>query len=101
MAKVKTTRYYLNIFGSVQKKMTQVTGDPKAPTKDDVFQYDFANDGDFFDHFRKLNIKTIQGKLEKGNTLVGVYERKGAERDRPRPRINSEKFKEKKKEFGK
>ncbi len=96
MATVKTTRYYVPIFGSIQRKMTQVSGDPKAPSKDDCFQYEFANDNEFFDHFRKLNIKTIAGKLEKGKTLCGIYVRRGAERDRPRPRISSEKFKDKK-----
>lgn len=101
MATVKTTRFYLPIFGSIQRKMEQVSGDATAPKKDDVFQYAFRDDGEFFDHFRKLNIKTVAGKLEKGNTLVGMYERRGAERDRPKPRLNSEKFKEKKKEFGK
>jgi hypothetical protein len=95
MATVKTTRYYLPIFGSIQKKMTLIAGDANTPRSTDVFEYEFRDDAEFFDHFRKLNIKTVAGKLEKGNTLVGMYERRGAERDRPRPRINSEKFKEK------
>ena len=98
MAKVKTTRYYLNVFGSVQGKMVQVTGDKASPTKDDVFQHEFRDDGEFFDHFRRLNVKTVGGKLLKGNTLIGVYERRGAERDRPRPRLNSEKFRENKRQ---
>jgi hypothetical protein len=96
MATVNTTRYYIPIFGSIQRKMTQISGDPNSPTKDDVFTYEFNNDDEFFDHFRKLRIKTIGGKLEKGNTLCGVYERRGAEQDRPRPRLMSEKFREKK-----
>ncbi len=96
MATVKTTRYYVPIFGSIQKKMTQISGDANAPKKDDIFTYEFSNDDEFFDHFRKLNIKTLQGRLEKGKTLCGMYERRGAERDRPRPRIASERFKEKK-----
>lgn len=77
--------------------MEQFTGDPNVPKKDDIFSYTFGNDDDFFDHFRKLNIKTVGGRLMKGNTLCGAYERRGAERDRPRPRIASERFKEKKK----
>ncbi len=93
MATVKTTRYYKGIFGSIQNKMVQISGDANAATKDDVFEYEFNNDEEFFQHFRRLNIKTIGGKLEKGKTLVGAYERRGAERDRPRPRLNSEKFK--------
>ncbi len=100
MTNVKTTRYYLNIFGSIQKNFTQISGDANSPTKNDVFEYEFKNDEEFFDHFRKLNVKTVRGKLEKGKTLVGAYDRGGLEqRDRPRPRFNSEKFKEKKKEF--
>lgn len=99
MATVKTTRYYLNIFGSIQRDFKQITGDAAAPKKDDIFEHQFKTDELFFDHFRKLNVKTIGGKLEKGNTLIGAYERAGAERrDRPRPRFNSEKFREKKKE---
>ena len=99
MATVKTTRYFLNMFGEIQRKMIQITGDPANPTKDDIFQYTFISDEIFFQHFQRLKIKTIQGRLEKGNTLVGAYERNGAEdRDRPRRRMNSEKFKEKKSE---
>ncbi len=97
MATVKTTRYFLGVFGSVQRKFMQVSGDANSPKSTDAFQYKFPNDEEFFNHFRMLKVKTVRGQLLKGNTLVGVYEREGAERyDRPRPRVNSEKFKEKK-----
>lgn len=97
---VKTIRYYRSCFGSIQNKMEQISGDPNSPVKDDVFSYVFKDDIEFFNHFRKLNVKTIGGVLEKGNTKVGAYERAGAfvERDRPRPRMNSEKFIERKRE---
>ena len=92
MAIVKTTRYYLNIFGSIQRDFKQITGDPASPTKDDVFQYAFIDDTLFFRHFQKLGVKTERGSLVKGKTLIGAYERQGAERDRPKPRMNSQKF---------
>lgn len=97
MATVKTTRYYLPIFGSIQRKMTQTSGDANSPRSTDVFEYEFRDDSEFFDHFRALNVKTVGGTLQKGNTTIGVYNRNGLERrDRPRPRMNSEKFIEKK-----
>lgn len=94
MVTVKTTRYYLNIFGSIQRKFEQISNGSQS--KDDAFQYQFINDTEFFDHFRKLNVKTDGGKLYKGNTMIGIYDRPGAHRDRPRPRLNSQKFKDEK-----
>ena len=97
MAKVKTTRYYLPIFGSIQRKMVQTSGDTNNPRSTDALEYEFRDDLEFFNHFRVLKIKTVGGVLEKGNTKIGIYERGGAERrDRPRSRINSEKFIDKK-----
>ena len=93
MVTIKTTRYYLSVFGSIQKKLTQVSGDASKPSKDDVFQYQFDNDEEFFSHFQRLAVKTVRATLIKGKTVIGVYERKGGERDRPRPRLNSQKFK--------
>jgi len=94
MAIVKTTRYYLNVFGSIQRDF-KTTASEGSNNRDDVFEYTFPNDELFFQHFYRLNIKTAQGKLLKGKTLVGVYTRRGLEKkDRPRPRMNSQKFRE-------
>lgn len=96
MAIVKTTRYYLNVFGSIQRDF-KTLAPAGSNDKDDVFEYTFQNDEQFFSHFYKLNVKTEAGKLLKGKTLIGIYTRNGLEkRDRPRYRMNSQKFKDKK-----
>ena len=96
MTTVKTIRFYLACFGSIQNKMEMIGGDSANPTRNDIFEYEFKDDTEFFNHFRKLNVKTIGGLLEKGNTQIGRYDRAGAEnRDRPLRRLNSQKFRDK------
>lgn len=92
MAKVRTVREFLNVFGSIQRKFVLVGGDEKNPLKTDVFEYEFSNDVDFFSHFQQLNVKTDRGNLLKGKTLIGSYSRKNGHLDRPRPRLASERF---------
>ena len=92
MAKVRTVREFLNIFGSIQRKFTLIGGDERSPSKTDVFEYEFQNDVDFFSHFQQLNVKTDRGQLIKGKTQIGSYERKNSYLDRPRPRLASKRF---------
>jgi len=96
MVTVKTTRYYVNIFGSIQKDFALAS--KAIQDKDDVLQYIFPIDELFFQHFQRLNIKTLKGQLMKGKTLIGAYERNGAQWDRPRPRMSSKKFRDNKRQ---